>query len=142
MQIVKRTFLATFLVVAVAGCDRMAGVVANEVAKLPEPTLVISPGYKVQIDGVATAVFGFDVCPKEAQGISAFFGPAPNDGSTACIVLEKGRESVRVRYKTVTGLKEESWQIVRGEVEKYGTKFPTTALQRPDGTYVVPATNS
>lgn len=137
----KTALLMTFLAMALVGCDRVVGHLATEVAK-QSPTLVIGPGYKVQIDGAPTAVFGYDACPKDDPTMAAFFGPSPNDGEKTCIVVDKGRESVRVRYGTVAGLQDESWKIVQGEVVKYGVKFPTTTLQRPDGSFVISAENS
>lgn len=143
MQIAKTALLCTALALALSGCDRLFWPVMNEVAN-QSPKVVIGPGYKVLIDGVPTYIFGYDDCPKEDRSptITALFGPSPTDELGTCIVVDNASKTVRVRYKTAAGLKDESWTIIRGEVEKFGTKFPTSILKRQDGSIVMSADNS
>lgn len=107
-----------------------------------EPVLVIGPGYKVIINGSPTPIFGIDECPTDDPIMEKVFGPSPLKGNHNCIVLEKDRADVLVRFPTDKGVQEERWAIVRSQTEKFGLTLPATGLRRPDGSMVVLAAQS
>ena len=124
------SIIAVLFALTLTGCNR-AIELASEATE-EDPVLVLSPGYKVLIHGIPTAVFGYDLCPNENTGMAMFLGSAQSERSNTCIVLDKTRESVPVRYKTSTGVVTESWKVIRSDIVKYGMTFPTTTMRRPD----------
>jgi hypothetical protein len=126
---------------ALSGCGRVAEQLAGDMAKqMDSVTVVITGGHKFLIDGAPMVAMGHDECPTASAAMSAFSGQS--GGSFDCIVLDHQRDSVWVSLYSKEGVRQETWRIVRGEVDKHGVKFPTTGLQRPDGSAVVMLQNS
>jgi hypothetical protein len=124
----KNCLYYLFALLALSGCDAAINMAAEEVIKI-EPTIEFEPGYKINVDGTAVSIAGFDVCSK--------------DGKYDCVVLSKDRKVVAVQVALPTGLAVEQWAIIRetGKTES-GRPYSRTSLRRPDGTLVIPATTS
>jgi len=134
--------LSTVAVVLLAGCDSAIHQAA-ELAAVNEPTLVIGPSYQINVDGRVGLVQGFDTCPRSDPVMVKLFGPAPTDGMTTCVVLSKDRTTVPVLIALSTGTVREDWDIVRDTRKlKDGHTYTRTSLRRPDGSWVIPATNT
>lgn len=132
MNIRQLMFLLSVAAFALSGCDQ-----ARDIG---ETTLVFTPGYMIDVDGQDVAIAGFDDCPRQSALMTRVFGPAPNDGGMDCIVLSEDRSAVSVRLFLPGGSVIEKWEIIRETGSSEGGRFyKRTALKRPDGTLVVPA---
>lgn len=115
-----------------AGCD-LVSEVGHKVAALAghnEPiTLVIPPGYRVNIAGVSTPMFGFDKCPPPDETQRKLFNSGPVASEPICTVIKPDAATVEVLVGLPGGPERETWSV-----ERAGDK---TRLKRPDGTLVV-----
>jgi hypothetical protein len=103
-------------------------------ASVPQPQLVMQPGFQVLIDGHATAIVGNDVCPREEDPQKAFWlgGRPVYIPATGCVVVGPTTKEVRVQQ---IGGPSEVWKVVRRE----RSGFPATMLERPNGEYIAQA---
>lgn len=131
----QRLMLLYFGTLALTGCDA-----ASDSLPPNEPTLVIPPGFEIEVPGQNISIRGFDECPSEGALMTKIFGSAPYAGAHDCIVLSEGRTTVPVRLFPASGSVVEDWEIIRevGETAS-GRTYKKTSLKRPDGTLVVPA---
>lgn len=126
----KMTIAIAAISVGLSGCDLVDQLAHQVVQSQPPMTLVISPGFKMLIDGQTTAVFGRDECPR-SNGLSRmFFGTSADEGSRNCIAITPESTSVPVILGLPGGPKE-TWTV-----ERSGT---STVLRRPDGSLLVQA---
>lgn len=147
MNIRQLMLLLSFGTLALTGCDQARDVgewVAGNVGEndmLNSPTLVLSPGYEIDVDGQDVPIQGFAECPTQGALMTRFFGPVLDEGALDCVVLSEDRSTVSVRLFLPSGPVVEEWEIIRetGELEG-GRVYKRTSLKRPDGTLVVPAT--
>ena len=103
-------------------------------AGLPQPQLVLKPGYQVLIDGHPSPVFGTDECPRDEDPQKAYWlGGRPDDIPTrGCVVVGPATTHVRVRVsRDVT----ETWKVIHQGRDG----LPVTLVQRPNGEYVADA---
>ncbi|MFM0416971.1 hypothetical protein [Paraburkholderia aromaticivorans] len=103
-------------------------------AGVPQPLLVIKPGYRVLIDGRPVPIVGNDECPRERDAQNAFsLGGRPDDTpAMGCVVVGPTTKEVHVR---VNSSFLEVWKVVHQE--RGG--FPVTLLVRPNGDYIAEA---
>lgn len=103
------------------------------------PDIVIKPGYKVQVDGHETAIFGFDPCTDDPRPWKDYWiGGRPDDSLrpfTGCVVVKPGTNTVRVQFLTGGERVVETWTVEHREHDG----MPATVVKRPNGDYVVPA---
>jgi hypothetical protein len=134
----REVFVASLLATLVVGCGQVADQ-ASTLAGEHEPTIVLSPGYQINVAGEAVPIQGFDACPKGDDAMVKVFGPAPDDGKSTCIVIGKDQWKVSVLVGLPAGGVREDWEIVRetGTLTN-GHPFARTSLRRPDGSLVVP----
>lgn len=133
MASIAKTAALTFsCTVLLTGCDFLGevGKKAFELSGLEQKpfTLVIPPGYRVNINGVAAPIFGFAKCPPAGE---TMIGDTGYDDEPVCIVIKPTDDSVDVLAATPGGPVREHWAV-----EREGGK---TRLRRPDGELVVPA---
>ncbi len=146
MNIRQLMFLLSVGAFALTGCDQARDIGEYTVGKYDmssstSTTLVFAPGYVINMDGQDVSIAGFDECPRQSALMTRIFGHAPNDGDMGCIVLSEDRSRVPVRLFLQAGSVNEEWEIIREAGESEGDRFyQRTALRRPDGTLVVPAT--
>jgi hypothetical protein len=136
---VKRisAILFSTAVLLLTGCDQLGDHFA-QMATDKEPTVVIAPGFKINVNGKPVPIAGFDACPKSDPVMIKLFGDASLEGSHDCIVLDKNRKEVRVQVAESKGVLTEQWMIIR-ETGKTGNRpYLRTSLKRPDGSLVVP----
>lgn len=145
MNIRQLMFLLSIAAFALSGCDQARDIGEYTVGAYDMPsststTLVFTPGYMIDVDGQDVSIAGFDDCPRQSALMTRVFGPAPNDGGMDCIVLSEDRSAVSVRLFLPGGSVIEKWNIIRETGSSEGGRFyKRTALKRPDGTPVVPA---
>ncbi|MCX4176906.1 MULTISPECIES: hypothetical protein, partial [Paraburkholderia] len=103
-------------------------------AGMPQPQLVMKPGYQVLIDGHAVPIVGNDECPQEKDAQKAFWlGGRPDDiPAMGCVVVGSTTKEVHVRVNSNVL---EVWKVVHQE--RGG--FPATLLVRPNGDYIAEA---
>lgn len=103
------------------------------------PDLVLRPGYKVQVNGHAVPILGFDPCPDDPRPWKDYWiGGRPEDGVrplTGCVVVKPGTNTVRVQLLTGGEPVMETWTVERREQ----AGMPATIVKRPNGDYVAPA---
>lgn len=138
--------LAITITAALLGACGQAMDQVTELGIQHDPTLVIRPGYKIDIDGKPTEISGDDDCPRNSGALIPeyfFIGGTPIDGTRHCVILAKDRSEVVVTLIAPDQhVQTEHWSIVRWVHEKDGHRFQGTGLRRPDGTAVNPATHS
>jgi hypothetical protein len=103
-------------------------------ADMPQPQIVLKPGYQVLIDGHPSQAFGTDECPREADPQKAYWlGGRPDDiPARGCVVVGPTTNNVHVRLSNgVT----EVWTIKHQE----RNGLPVTVVKRPNGEYVMDA---
>lgn len=124
----KNRLYYIFVLLTLSGCDVVINQVAEEAIK-NVPTLMFEAGYKINVNGVAVPIAGFDDCSKA--------------GKHDCVVLSKDRTDVAVQVGLPTGSVVEQWIIIRdtGKTES-GRPYSRTSLRRPDGSLVIPSENS
>lgn len=116
-----------------AGCEAQS----NGLPSL-EPTLVIAPGFEIEVAGNPIPVRGLDPCPAQNSLMDVLFGP--QEAEEDCIVLSDDRNEVAVLVYFDDGHALETWEIIRDTGKsKSGRFFMKTSLKRPDGSLVVPA---
>lgn len=138
-MVTKITVVSALFVLILSGCTNYLLEAQNNLMK-KEITVVISPGFKVLINGNPTVVFGHDFCPKENKKF-IIFDLYQNIDSNACVVMDKKSDFVKVSYDTRTGMITENWKVIRAEEVKYGVRFTTAFMYRPNGSIVVLADN-
>ncbi|HGY2474936.1 TPA: hypothetical protein ACNU8V_006424 [Pseudomonas aeruginosa] len=127
----KTVFLALAAITLLAGCDA-AKEAMNQVVKEQQPmTLVFQSGYKMLVGGKPAPVFGTDECPKADKFMKAIFGPEPDEGQRACVVIAPDTSSIDVLVGFADGPKRETWTV-----ERDGDR---TMLRRADGSYLTEA---
>lgn len=94
-------------------------------------TLVIAPGYRINIVGRPVPVFGFDKCPQPDEAMAKLFGAESLTEEDNCTVIKPDAKSVEVTVGLPDGPVREKWSV-----ERNGDR---TSLRRPDGLLVVPA---
>lgn len=101
---------------------------------MPQPKLVLKPGYQVLLDGHPSPIFGIDECPRDVDPQKAFWlGGRPDYIPTnGCVVV--GPETTQVRV-LVSPHVAEVWKVVH----KQRDGFPVTLVQRPNGDYITKA---
>lgn len=98
------------------------------------PEIVISGGFKIDIQGNTVPVEGYDNC-----SLNTIQGSFYTDKSN-CIVLDKTRKRVPVKVHFASGSVKEEWKIEHQvEKTKTGKNYILTRMIRPDGNFVVPA---
>ncbi len=98
------------------------------------PEIVIAGGFKIDIQGNAVPVEGYDNC-----SLNTLQGSFDTDKSN-CIVLDRTRKKVPVLVHLSSGPVKEEWKIEHQvEKTKSGKNFIQTRMIRPDGNFVVPA---
>lgn len=103
-------------------------------AGMPQPKLVLKPGYQVLLDGHPSPIFGADVCPQEVDPQKAFWlGGRPDElPMKGCVIVEPTTTEVRVLLSPhVT----EVWKVVHTQRDG----FPVTLVLRPNGDYIAEA---
>ncbi|EDT6879189.1 hypothetical protein AIC90_004198 [Salmonella enterica subsp. enterica] len=125
----RRVFMlcACIMPLTLTGCD-LAGYFPN----VSQPVTVITPGYKIDIDGHRVPISGFDDCPREKEEA----GHAAARDEKGCIVLSAERSEVNVRVYQPAGAVTETWRIIR---EKDAHQSDIIRLQRPNGAFVMAA---
>jgi hypothetical protein len=112
------------LTFALSGCDVAKKIGAQFEAKVPghEPaTVVVQPGYKMQVNGQAAQVFGKDECPPSRS----------DEGKRLCIVITPETKTVPVTVVLPGGPVDEVWTVERSA--------DRTMLRRADGSYLAAA---
>ncbi|RCZ10507.1 hypothetical protein DTM06_27415 [Escherichia coli] len=100
------------------------------------PEIVIAGGFKIDIQGNAVPVEGYDNC-----SLNTLQGSFDTDKSN-CIVLDRTRKKVPVLVHLSSGPVKEEWKIEHQvEKTKSGKNFIQTRMIRPDGNFVVPASS-
>lgn len=101
------------------------------IAGMPQPKIVLKPGYQVLIDGHPSLVFGVDECPRDEDPQKAYWlGGRPGDNpAQGCVVVGPTTTKVRVR---LSGNVSEVWTVKHEERDG----VPVTLVQRPNGEYV------
>ncbi|KYE68799.1 hypothetical protein [Salmonella enterica] len=100
------------------------------------PEIVIAGGFKIDIQGNAVPVEGYDNC-----SLNNLQGSFDTDKSN-CIVLDRTRKKVPVLVHLSSGPVKEEWKIEHQvEKTKSGKNFIQTRMIRPDGNFVVPASS-
>ncbi|WP_225987997.1 MULTISPECIES: hypothetical protein [Enterobacteriaceae] len=100
------------------------------------PEIVIAGGFKIDIQGNAVPVEGYDNC-----SLNTLQGSVDTDKSN-CIVLDRTRKKVPVLVHLSSGPVKEEWKIEHQvEKTKSGKNFIQTRMIRPDGNFVVPASS-
>ncbi len=101
---------------------------------MPQPKLVLKPGYQVLLNGHPTSILGTDECPQDVDPQKAFWlGGRPDDIPTmGCVVV--GPETPEVRVMVSPNLAE-VWKVVHEQRDG----FPVTRIQRPNGDYIADA---
>lgn len=119
----QNIFVISLVMLALSGCDAAI----NKVKAITnEPVLEFAAGYKINVNGKAVPIAGFDDCTEA--------------GKHDCVVLSKDRAEVTVKVGLPTGSVVEQWVIIRetGETPS-GRPYTQTSLRRPDGSLVSPA---
>jgi ribosome modulation factor len=103
-------------------------------AGMPQPQLVMRPGYQVLIDGHPTPIAGNDECPQEKDPQRAFWlGGRPDEiPAMGCVVVGPATKEVHVQVNSSVL---EVWKVVHQE----RNGFPVTLLERPNGDYIAQA---
>jgi len=125
-------FLPLLIIIAfgISGCDNAkqdAIKAVQNASNQTATTLMIAPGYKVNIDGHPVPISGTDDCQLTAKnGVS--LGDTEGQTSRSCIVIKPDTKAVQVQVGLASGSVSERWTVVHsGE---------STLLQRADGSYV------
>ncbi|WP_345860474.1 hypothetical protein [Shewanella algae] len=142
MNIRQLMFLLSVGAFALTGCDQVRdiGKYTGEIygmAGLAQTTLVFAPGYVIDVDGQDVSIAGFDECPHQSSLMTRVFSPSLDDGGNGCIALSDDRQTVPVILFLPSSHVVEDWEIIR---ESGGKVYQRTALKRPSGELVVPAT--
>lgn len=130
----KHVALALALALSVSGCDavkELGETVAKTVPDHAPMTLVFQSGYKMLVGGKPAPIFGTDECPKADKFLKVLFGPEPDEGQRACVVIAPDTTSVDVLVGFAGGPARETWTV-----ERDGNR---TMLRRADGSYLTEA---
>lgn len=131
MKIIILTIISGLLL---TGCDQVKGSVDNYVKHVffegafKLPSLVISPGWKINDHGSVSEVYGNKDCPTSFD----------DDIRSGCIVIDQEDDTVRAFIVKPNSGREEVVKEV-WMVERQG-EFPYNnfRLKRPDNSYVAP----
>lgn len=93
--------------------------------------IVITPGYRVLIDGNPVAVFGNQLCP-QSDGMRVWFIGGDPQGGDGCAVIEKDTATVPMQLAINGKLVIETWKVERSASSRM-------SLRRPNGGLIVPA---
>jgi invasion protein IalB len=99
----RKTVLAAISTFLLTSCDAtMPGALAFAHAWHLKPvTVVLPPGFMINIDGQDTPAFGFDSCPPD------------NHDKSGCTVIEPDTEVVRLIVAREKGPLHEAWAVKR-----------------------------
>ncbi|MFU4920766.1 hypothetical protein ACM7Z6_13380 [Pseudomonas aeruginosa] len=130
----KNTLFAVAALTLLAGCDAAKDAM-SEIIKEEQPmTLVFPAGYMAQVGGNAVPIFGTDPCPSADKYMKLLFGPEPDEGQRACVVVSPETQTVNVLVGGGERPELETWTV-----ERDGDR---TMLRREDGSYVTEAIRS
>lgn len=114
----------------ISGCDNAkqdAIKAVQNASNQTATTLIIAPGYKVNINGHPVPISGSDDCLTTAKDVFSL-GDTKGLTSRSCIVIKPETKAVLVQVGLAGWPVSERWTVVHsGE---------TTLLQRADGSYV------
>ena len=128
----KNVFFALVITTLLAGCDAANDLVTKIASEEQKPmTLVFNSGYMAQVGGKAVPIFGTDECPAADKFMKVMFGPEPDEGQRACVVVAPESKTVNVLVGGGSSPKPEVWTV-----ERDGNR---TMLRRADGSYVTEA---
>lgn len=117
----KRLILIMIVAFGLSGCDPQKNSIQEPAA------LVISPGYKVKVGGIAVPIFGSDDCFPANKNKTTLRSTQGED-SHSCIVITKKTKTVAVVIGLANGVTHENWNVVHSD--------ESILLQRADGTYI------
>lgn len=124
----KTAFLTVAALTLLAGCCVTAKDSVPQVVKEEQPlTLVFKSRSTVLVGGKAVQMFGTDVCPSAGKYTKVLFGPEPDEGKRACVLVSP-QSTVNVMIANEEGPVWETWSV-----EQDGGR---TMLRREDGGYV------
>lgn len=125
---IKFTTLPIMTPLLLTGCDYAKNSVNSQLERSSievgnSPTIIISPGWKINDNGSIAEVYGNKSCPTLSK----------DDFRTGCIILTTEVKTVEVYISHPNSSRKEIWIV-----ERQG-KFPNdnVRFKRPDGTYVI-----
>lgn len=113
------------LFISLTGCSDVKELY-TEISNQPMD-MVISPGYKVELDGEMALAFGFQECPKPDPIMVKLFGPTSFENESTCIVITPETKAVNVLVVFKDRRLTEEWTVIFEQNKK------VMRLNRPNG---------